>query len=716
MVTPEPSPRATAACRRGLDQLRSLGLAARGIAASAIRERRDARRRSPRDRVLLDERRGGGELAGEELPADARARAASGSSASAPASRTSSTSGGEGAASSRPETQRPIAAGEPEPAQPRVAPTTAVRTAQARAAARARRPRSRRSISTRQPSSSRSVGRGGRAGGRRRGPPLATSSSRRSREAAGEHRRDEALRGRSRARARRRAARAARRCAQQQRRRVAAAASRERDLGAQHVRPGRAGARPAARARAVASSASASSGRRPGAWPARRRARARRAAPGRASARPPLQERRRGRQAAAGLRAIGRALELGGDRLVGPGCGLRAVPGAAVGIDLGVGRLGERPCTRRRSSGDAGAVDGRPHQRMPEPHPRPISSSPRLGAGAAARPDARAARPRARPARLADRLGGGDQQQSPRRRRAALRAGAEALLDATWRAPAHPAARSRRPARPASARGAARAAPAGCPGSRRRSGRAPARPADRTAERAARAHRRRAGPPTASSGRPAKLARAGSRTANTIATRLRQQPPGDERQRLRRGLIEPLRVVDHADQRPLLGHLGQQAQHRQADEEAIRGGAGAAGRTRLAAPRAAAPGSASSRSSNGAHSWCRPAYASSISDSTPAARATGQPDADSTRYSSSAVLPMPASPRRTSDRLSPRRMSRPGRQGGALSHPAVAAHHRSRRGAALRSPHADAASDAPEGRRSAGRSRYGQSPGRTTRT
>ena len=33
-------------------------------------------------------------------------------------------------------------------------------------------------------------------------------------------------------------------------------------------------------------------------------------------------------------------------------------------------------------------------------------------------------------------------------------------------------------------------------------------------------------------------------------------------------------------------------------------------------------------------------------------------DADSTRYSSSAVFPIPASPRRTSDRLSPRRMSR----------------------------------------------------------
>ena len=53
----------------------------------------------------------------------------------------------------------------------------------------------------------------------------------------------------------------------------------------------------------------------------------------------------------------------------------------------------------------------------------------------------------------------------------------------------------------------------------------------------------------------------------------------------------------------------------------------------------------------GAHSWCRPANGSSISDSTPDARAMRHPDARSTVYSSSAVLPIPASPRRTSTRL-----------------------------------------------------------------
>ena len=58
---------------------------------------------------------------------------------------------------------------------------------------------------------------------------------------------------------------------------------------------------------------------------------------------------------------------------------------------------------------------------------------------------------------------------------------------------------------------------------------------------------------------------------------------------------------------------------------------------------------------NGAHSCCSPANASSISDSTPAARTTLHPDACCTRYSSSALLPTPASPRNTSARLGPER-------------------------------------------------------------
>ena len=52
--------------------------------------------------------------------------------------------------------------------------------------------------------------------------------------------------------------------------------------------------------------------------------------------------------------------------------------------------------------------------------------------------------------------------------------------------------------------------------------------------------------------------------------RLRVQTSRRERQRLRRGPVQPLRVVDHTQKRPLGGHLRQQAQHGQADQEPIR--------------------------------------------------------------------------------------------------------------------------------------------------
>ena len=83
---------------------------------------------------------------------------------------------------------------------------------------------------------------------------------------------------------------------------------------------------------------------------------------------------------------------------------------------------------------------------------------------------------------------------------------------------------------------------------------------------------------------------------------LGQQAPRHERQRLRGGPIEPLRVVDQADERLLLGHLGQQAQDRQADEEAVRGVAVLQPERRRAARRAAGRAVASSPSSIGAHS------------------------------------------------------------------------------------------------------------------
>jgi hypothetical protein len=51
---------------------------------------------------------------------------------------------------------------------------------------------------------------------------------------------------------------------------------------------------------------------------------------------------------------------------------------------------------------------------------------------------------------------------------------------------------------------------------------------------------------------------------------LSQQPPADEPEHLGRGVIQPLGVIDEADQRPLGGILGQQAQHRQTHHEPVR--------------------------------------------------------------------------------------------------------------------------------------------------
>jgi len=52
--------------------------------------------------------------------------------------------------------------------------------------------------------------------------------------------------------------------------------------------------------------------------------------------------------------------------------------------------------------------------------------------------------------------------------------------------------------------------------------------------------------------------------------RFRQEAACDERQCLRRGPVEPLRIIDQADERPFLGHHGEQPEHREADREAIR--------------------------------------------------------------------------------------------------------------------------------------------------
>ena len=82
------------------------------------------------------------------------------------------------------------------------------------------------------------------------------------------------------------------------------------------------------------------------------------------------------------------------------------------------------------------------------------------------------------------------------------------------------------------------------------------------------------------------------------AHRVGGQPPGDEAQRLGRGPVQPVLVVDDADQRVFAGRLGEQAEHGQADQEPVRRRPGAEperGTQRLVLRGRQAPGPAQQR-------------------------------------------------------------------------------------------------------------------------
>ena len=64
----------------------------------------------------------------------------------------------------------------------------------------------------------------------------------------------------------------------------------------------------------------------------------------------------------------------------------------------------------------------------------------------------------------------------------------------------------------------------------------------------------------------------GSRLANSEHQRdpLCRQAPRNKRQHLGRCPVQPLHIVDQADQRTLLGEVGQQAKRSQAHQESVR--------------------------------------------------------------------------------------------------------------------------------------------------
>ena len=289
-----------------------------------------------------------------------------------------------------------------------------------------------------------------------------------------------------------------------------------------------------------------------------------------------LQERRRGGEPAARLRPAGRALELHGDLLVRSRRGRSQMPRTTVRVGLSIGRLRQRQMDRPAILHRRRPVHRRAHQRMPERHPLADRQQPvRLRGLRGRRPDPEPLGRAPQQQRIADRLRRRDQQQTPRVLRERLESSDEALLD--------PSSQRLRAQQTEAARQLRRRQP---PRQLEQRQRIPARLGDdpvpdpliqlepHCRARATRGRRRCAPRRTSSSGTCrsslARLAR-----GEHDPDRLRQQATGDEGQRQRRGLIQPLRVVDDTQQRTLLGHLREQAQHRQPDEEPIRGSAGA---------------------------------------------------------------------------------------------------------------------------------------------
>ena len=124
---------------------------------------------------------------------------------------------------------------------------------------------------------------------------------------------------------------------------------------------------------------------------------------------------------------------------------------------------------------------------------------------------------------------------------------------------------------------------------------------------------------------------------------LRQQAARHERERSRRCAVEPLRVVDDAQQRLLLGSFGEEAENREPDEKRARRLSGAepegdAERVTLRIRETLA------ELEKRRTELLQRRVVELISPSTPAVRTTRKSWPASTAYSSSAVLPTPGSP------------------------------------------------------------------------
>ncbi len=287
----------------------------------------------------------------------------------------------------------------------------------------------------------------------------------------------------------------------------------------------------------------------------------------------PLQRRRGGGVAAARAGALGGALELGGDLLVGAEVRRGPVPGAAIGVALAAQHLGEGRMRRAAQRERQAPVQRRAGHRMAhldavprDPH-QPGSlrhlDVGRLGAqergGGGHHPQ------------LARVLGGRHRQHRPRGVAQIARAIDECVLQAAGQGKVI-------------GQGLVARELAGREQLRHLDQRERVAPGHRDqplgdVRRHAASHpllqhrtRRRAVEPS-----EAPFGDAGALEAARLALargdqqrdRLGHEPPGDEAERLRRGPVEPLGVVHHHQQRPLVGGVGQQAESPERDQEAV---------------------------------------------------------------------------------------------------------------------------------------------------
>ena len=281
-----------------------------------------------------------------------------------------------------------------------------------------------------------------------------------------------------------------------------------------------------------------------------------------------LQERRRGRATATVLCPARTEHQLARDGLVGTGGGGSQVPDTTIGIELRVGRLGQRRVDRPPVLRRGCPVDGRARQRMAEDDAvlhgeQPVGRIDRRERDS--EPLARAPHEQ----RIADRLGCRDEQQATGFGGEQLEPPDEARLDpprevVRLRQP-EPAGQLRR-RQPAGQLEERQGVPAGLREDAVANGRVQRVLHGRVQECSRIAVDQAA---DLELRQPAELLARLTRREDE-ADRLGEQPASDESERQGRRPVEPLGVVDDAEQRPLLRHLGHEPEHGEPDQEAVR--------------------------------------------------------------------------------------------------------------------------------------------------